>query len=228
MPRIRTIKPEFWTSAQVLECSRNARLLFIGLWNFADDAGRHPDNAKQAKAEVFPADDLSVEDVQGMLDELSKNGLIRRYVIDGIGYFCITGWKHQRIDKPQDAKYPGPVDDHSKNDPGTLPPDRKGKDRIGKEESIGAPAPDPLDIPPSLDRRRGTRLPDDWTLPDTWRQWAKNERPGMDLDREAEKFRDYWIAQPGQKGSKTDWQATWRNWIRNAHGSDPPKKMAGF
>jgi phage terminase Nu1 subunit (DNA packaging protein) len=27
-------------------------------------------------------------------------------------------------------------------------------------------------------------------------------------------FVDYWIAQPGQKGVKTDWDATWRNWMR--------------
>jgi hypothetical protein len=33
---------------------------------------------------------------------------------------------------------------------------------------------------------------------------------------EFEKFRDYWIAQPGQKGVKLDWDATWRNWCRNA------------
>lgn len=29
-----------------------------------------------------------------------------------------------------------------------------------------------------------------------------------------DEFRDYWIAQPGQKGVKTDWDATWRNWVR--------------
>ncbi len=33
---------------------------------------------------------------------------------------------------------------------------------------------------------------------------------------ELEKFRDYWTAQPGQKGVKTDWSATWRNWARRA------------
>lgn len=27
-------------------------------------------------------------------------------------------------------------------------------------------------------------------------------------------FRDYWIAKPGQSGVKTDWEATWRNWVR--------------
>jgi len=34
MARIRTIKPEFWTAEQVMELSRDARLLFIGMWNF--------------------------------------------------------------------------------------------------------------------------------------------------------------------------------------------------
>lgn len=37
MPRIRTIKPEYWTSEQVLDLSIPARLAFIGLWNFCDD-----------------------------------------------------------------------------------------------------------------------------------------------------------------------------------------------
>ncbi len=41
MARIRTTKPEFWSSAQIIELSRDARLLFIGMWNFCDDNGRH-------------------------------------------------------------------------------------------------------------------------------------------------------------------------------------------
>lgn len=28
-------------------------------------------------------------------------------------------------------------------------------------------------------------------------------------------FKDYWIGVAGQKGTKMDWVATWRNWIRN-------------
>ena len=55
MARIRTIKPEFWTSEQVVECSPTARLLFIGLWNFCDDAGNQPASAKQSRCRFFPA-----------------------------------------------------------------------------------------------------------------------------------------------------------------------------
>ena len=35
--------------------------------------------------------------------------------------------------------------------------------------------------------------------------------------REHQIFGDYWRAQPGQKGVKLDWDATWRNWMRKAH-----------
>lgn len=100
MARIRTIKPEFWTSEQVMECSPIARLLFIGLWNFCDDGGNHPASAKTLKAEVFPGDDISAAQVQSMLAELSANGLVVFYEHAGKEYIHVTGWQHQKIEKP--------------------------------------------------------------------------------------------------------------------------------
>jgi hypothetical protein len=115
MARIRTIKPEFWTSEQVMECSPNARLLFIGLWNFCDDHGRHPYAPKQIKALIFPSDNFSAEEVAGMFAELSANGLLVPYNVEGKEYFQITGWHHQKIDKPQKPKYPEPIGERSAN-----------------------------------------------------------------------------------------------------------------
>jgi hypothetical protein len=40
--------------------------------------------------------------------------------------------------------------------------------------------------------------------------------PDIDLRAEHEKFTNYWIAQPGVKGRKVNWEATWRNWIIRA------------
>lgn len=133
MPRIRSIKPEFWTSAQVLECSPNARLMFIGIWNFCDDSGRHAFRPKQIKAEVFPIDEFTTDDILGMLQELSGNGLIELYEVDGQQYLRVTGWHHQRIDRPQPSKHPEPIGDDSANDPGMFSPDRKGKDKKGED-----------------------------------------------------------------------------------------------
>lgn len=61
---------------------------------------------------------------------------------------------------------------------------------------------------------KGTRLPDTWKPP-------PDACPELGLSTEfiaAEtlKFRDYWKAQPGQRGVKLDWDATWRNWLRRA------------
>ena len=137
MARIRSIKPEFWSSEQVMECSTNARLLFIGLWNFCDDAGRMPLKARQIKAQILPGDDITSENVLGMVEELSANGLITIYTVDNKKYLEITGWHHQRIDKPQKPKYPpNPVnaEAHSANVPRTFPPDRIGEDKSSRRE----------------------------------------------------------------------------------------------
>lgn len=36
------------------------------------------------------------------------------------------------------------------------------------------------------------------------------------LRKEHAKFIDYWLAKSGRDGTKLDWDATWRNWMRNA------------
>ena len=80
-----------------------------------------------------------------------------------------------------------------------------------------------------VSRKRATNAT---TLPDGWKPEPEPELVkaiGGDVAarRELDKFRDYWIAQPGQKGRKKDWQATWRNWLRNANQfnrGSPPKE----
>ena len=62
---------------------------------------------------------------------------------------------------------------------------------------------------------RGSRLSADWVLPKEWADWAKQERPDLDLRSVGEQFRDYWSAKAGSGSTKLDWQATWRNWVRN-------------
>lgn len=64
-------------------------------------------------------------------------------------------------------------------------------------------------------QQRGSRLPADWFPSESEIQFCKTERPDLDPAKTADRFRDYWIAQPGAKGVKLDWTATWRNWVRN-------------
>ena len=114
MARIRTIKPEFWTSEQVMECQPLSRLLFIGIWNFCDDAGNHPVSDRTIKALVFPGDDVDSAAIRRMLVELSDNGLITFYEHSGKQYLHVNGWQHQKIDKPT-IKHPAFTSDNAAN-----------------------------------------------------------------------------------------------------------------
>ena len=97
MSRIRTVKPEFWVSEQVVSCSLYARLLFIGLWNFCDDHGIHPASYVRLKAEVFPVDSFSIEEIKRWIAELISNGLVREYAVESKTYWLVTGWSNQRF-----------------------------------------------------------------------------------------------------------------------------------
>ena len=114
MSRIRTIKPELWASEQVISCSPLSRLLFIGLWNFCDDNGVHQASYIRIKAEVFPGDNLDINEIKNCINELINNGLIREYMAYDNSYWIVTGWKkHQRIDKPT-YRHPLPQSDLKK------------------------------------------------------------------------------------------------------------------
>ncbi|SDT97903.1 DnaT-like ssDNA-binding domain-containing protein [Pseudomonas yamanorum] len=142
MARIRTVKPEFWSSEQVMSCTPLARLLFIGIWNFCDDGGNHPLSPRTIKALVFPGDDITVESIDGLLGELKSSNLIALYSVEGKTYLHVQGWSHQKIDK-RTFKYPAFVaspddssassrrvlDEQSSNGGRVLTPGREGKGR---------------------------------------------------------------------------------------------------
>ncbi|MDP2954679.1 MAG: hypothetical protein Q8O76_15355, partial [Chloroflexota bacterium] len=83
MARIRSIKPEFWTDEKVGQLSLLGRLLFIGLWNLADDAGVLEDSCLQLKAQLFPYDSTDPEDIEHQLCRLAELGMVLRYGLRG-------------------------------------------------------------------------------------------------------------------------------------------------
>lgn len=76
--------------------------------------------------------------------------------------------------------------------------------------------------------QRASRLPADWTPSDEDMAFCQTERPDLTVASTASRFRDYWIAQPGAKGKKTDWPATWRNWVRNERQQQARASPAGY
>lgn len=79
--------------------------------------------------------------------------------------------------------------------------------------------------------RRASRLPTDWKLTSEQIEWALGAQPSWDAERVlrvGEKFRDYWTAKAGRDAAKLDWDATWRNWVRNEPAAKSAKPEAPF
>ncbi len=113
--RIRSIKPETWTSEALAALPVAARLTFIGLWTYADDEGRGKADARLIRAAIWPLDDdVQPQDVQEHMDALAEAGLILRYCVAGVQYFAIPSWRrHQHPVRPKASKLPAPIHEHA-------------------------------------------------------------------------------------------------------------------
>lgn len=69
---------------------------------------------------------------------------------------------------------------------------------------------------------RASRLPNDWTCPPEWIEWATDLRMWHpnDASAEADIFANYWQARAGQAAAKLDWFKTWQNWVRRSDRPD--------
>lgn len=97
MARIRTVKPEFFTSDDICTLSMAARLLYIGVWCEADREGRMEWKPRSLKRRYLPDDAIDIEDVCA---ELIDAGLVVLYG-DSLAYIP-TFAKHQHVN-PREA-----------------------------------------------------------------------------------------------------------------------------
>lgn len=171
---------------------------------------------------------------------------------DGKHLFKIAHWsRHQNIARPsQGHMYPKPpancmsvsCNPHETPVPGTgeqgnrgtvTPSLRSGGLQGGDvhddpEAGCGSGSHVVADAPTQTTKaKRGTRLPAGWTPQRSQANLKAEHDSGLtpdELSSQLERFRDHWAAQPGAKGTKLDWQATWRNWIRRSGDERSPKR----
>jgi len=105
MARIRTIKPEFFTSEDIVSLSPFARLLYIALWCEADREGRLVWKPKTFKLRYFPGDDCTIDSA---CDEIVDRGLVKLYG-DGLAFIPSFG-DHQHINPRETASTLAPPD----------------------------------------------------------------------------------------------------------------------
>lgn len=220
MARIRSVKPQFFTSDTVSRLSKSARLTWIGLWTYCDDAGRGDGRLRIIYGALYPVDDrTTMADLEADLDELEKAERIVRYEVEGKPYLAVPNWgEHQHVNRPSKSHIPPP--DVSMAGVFTEP-SYTGSSSL----EVGSSK---REIETTPRAKRGTRLPEDWKPDEGLVAWAR-EQGYADAwaRRQTEAFSNYWIAKPGPGAVKLDWRRTWMNWLnRAAETAGTPGKPA--
>jgi hypothetical protein len=208
MPKIRAIHPGFWTDTTLAECSMGARLFYVGLWTFADDAGVFEWHDKLLKSQIFPFDD-SVK-VDKLLSELLQQNRILSFLHNGKKYGLIVNFdKYQKPDSRYVKYTIGTLDEvkeicHAvdtacaRGAPSTEGEGVSEGEGEGESAVVARSAPTPaqqaIEFFGNEDQQReavGKMVAGGWTDDDAW--------------REVRAFVRYWT-EPTLSGKKQRWQ----------------------
>lgn len=107
MPRIRTIKPEFFKHEALFEAELETglplRLAYIGLWTQCDREGRFLWRPRPLKLDILPYDDV---DFSCVLDALATHGFVVKYVSEGREIGLVPSFlRHQVINNRESASF---------------------------------------------------------------------------------------------------------------------------
>lgn len=113
MPRIRTFKPEFFTSPDTAKVTFAVRIFYMSLWSWADDFGVGETNLNGILGHAFPdSDGFTRADLRGFCADVAQHYGVVFYTVRGRHYFYIPSWeKHQKLERREERrKYPTPDD----------------------------------------------------------------------------------------------------------------------
>jgi hypothetical protein len=225
MSRIRSVHPEQWVDDQFVTSSPLARLVAIGVRNFADDNGVFVWNPIKLKMLILPADNC---DMASLLDELSSTRQIVSYDVDGTQYGIIRNFlKYQSPKKPR-AYYPLPSVPLGKGFPTSSEqvPNQYGKPSAeGEGEGKGVSPISPYEgdrgkKPKYAFERKVVRLTKEDL--DGWRTSYRNI---ANIEALLES-RDAWLSE--NPGRQKNWFASTSTWLANkdaeaaANAPSPP------
>lgn len=139
------VKPEFLDDEKLATISRDARLLFIGLWINSDDYGVVKGNHKWLKSKIFPYDECSSQQFTKWLTELENIDCIRPFSTSGENFYWIrTFSQHQTINKPSQTRNPTPPDtlQHYSGSPTVaLPSETEVETEVETEKKLSCSSP---------------------------------------------------------------------------------------
>jgi hypothetical protein len=205
--------------------------VYVHMMTCASNATERGRTEGWSDEDVATALDIKTEDVtaireamQGrVLDDDRLTGWEKRQPIreDDSAAARAKAWREaKKAEKQQEEQEQTPPNASKRKE--TLEEIRRDKDKEPDKEQK-----------PKADAR-GSRLPADWKPEIHEIEFCQKTRPDLEVVEVANRFRDFWVAQPGAKGRKADWVATWRNWIRNEKQGNrrtpttTPSRHSGF
>jgi hypothetical protein len=202
MARIRTIKPEFFTSEDIVSLSPMARILYIALWCEADKEGRMVWKPKTFKMRYLPADSVKITD---LCDELVNSGLI---VLYGDCYAFIPSFKsHQHVNpRETPSQLPEPDSDASTTrQPRVNHASERDSDAQGGREGKGKIN--------TRQRRSTSKTPisENFAISERVKNWAEKNSVGNLLAH----FENFVSASKAKGYTYADWDEALMNAIRN-------------
>lgn len=224
MARSRNIKPGFLTNADLIECPFEMRILFAGLWMFADREGRLKDKPKQLKINIFPGDDV---DVDLGLDTLEGKGFLRRYQVDGGRYIEIQNFsKHQNPHhREPPSEIPEPPQDIENKEASESPRQDQGKTEESRADS-GFLIPDSLNLIPDSsssehsDSHTVAELPlndgTEFLSPPEFISEMVVAYPKLDIPAEIIRMRAWLIANPSKRKTRRGIKRFIGSWLSRA------------
>lgn len=226
MARIRTIKPDFWDSPDTREASLAARLMYIAMWNWADDYGIGDGNHARLVSFAFPNGEIPVSDYPRLLSEVSRTFGVVFFDFEGRPFYVVPTWeKHQRTEKRAKertdltAAARAAVEARNHAEVGTSEgsvgesAETLGGSGAGTGElgNWGTGEVDPLSPRERDDHPDGSLIPDDWRPNE--RHVALAKSIGADVAREQEKFRAH--AHKNARRMKK-WDQGFTNWLNKS------------
>lgn len=186
-----------------------ARLLYIAMWNFADDYGVGVANPRELLGFAFPLDeDITVAQLRGWLADIGRVYGVVFFEVERRAYYAIPSWdRHQKIDHRSARKKPEPPEESPvKGDIRESSRDSR-EDSAESRENFGSPRRD-LGVG---NRNRGTG-----------EQGKKEEEHGdaSAADQlipppapKPDQFEEFWVTWP-RKDSKAEAKKAWAKAIR--------------
>lgn len=223
MARIRTIKPEFFTSEDIVSLTPLARLLYIALWCEADRDGRFEWKPKTIKLRYLPGDNC---DIDVLASELIEAGLVALYKADGKCYAEIPSFKkHQVINNRESESHIPPRVPHAST---TRQPRVKAEGKEGKErnsvtppcvETPPEPSPSAVVALPLVDKTEFEVSP---SMAESW----VDAYPAVDVIQQLKSMRAWTLANPSNRKTRTGIEKFIVAWLAKAQNQAPRRAGA--